>query len=95
MATTDMALPRCDGSNVSRMMLCWFAEKSLRQPENDQLRQAGGKPAEQAAHGEHADADQEIAFAPQQIRQPAADRQHDAVGHQVACQRPGRVVIAG
>jgi hypothetical protein len=24
MATMDIALPRCDGSNVSRMMDCWL-----------------------------------------------------------------------
>ena len=98
-ATSENALPRCDGLECvedDRLLvgLQPAAEQALQQPEHDQLRQAGGDAAQERADREHRDADQEVALAPDQAAEPARDRHHDAVGHQVGRQRPGRVVVA-
>ena len=70
------------------------AEQPLQQPEHHKLRQAGRDAAQERAHREHRDADQEIPLAPDQPPQPPGDRHHDAVRHQIGRQRPGRIVIA-
>ena len=51
MATTPNALPRCAGSNVSRMIDCWFGckpppKKSLHEAEYDEFAQAGARAAQ-------------------------------------------------
>ena len=70
------------------------AEQPLEQPEHDQLRQARRDPAQERAHGEHHDAHQEVAFAPDQPAQPPGDRHNNSVCHQIRRERPCRVIVA-
>ena len=90
------ALGRREGIEDDRLLigLQSAAEKALRQPEHDELDEAAGDSAEKRADREHGDADQEIPLSPQQIAEPAGNRQHDAVGDEIGRQGPGRLVVA-
>ena len=70
------------------------AKEALRQTEDDELRQTAGYAAQKRAHREHADADQEIALAAQEIAEPSGNGEHDAIGDEIGGERPCRFVRA-
>ena len=95
-AESRAALGRREGVEDDRLLIGLHpaAKEALRQTEDDELRQTAGYAAQKRAHREHADADQEIALAAQEIAEPAGDGEHDAVGDEIGGQRPCRFVRA-
>ena len=70
------------------------AADALEDAEEDQPRQRRGQPARQAADREHCDARHVKRLAAEDRGEPAADRQDDRVGDEVARQHPRRLVVA-
>ena len=55
--------------------------------------QAFGDATKEGKYAKHGDTDEEVAFAPEPVAKKARDRQHNAIGHQVGRQGPGRLIV--
>lgn len=70
------------------------AAEPLQDAEHDQRLQAPRKTAQERGERKHGDADHVEALAADHGGEPAGDRQHDRIGHEIACDHIGALVDA-
>ncbi len=70
------------------------AEEALQDAKDDQLTQVRRDAAQERAHREGRNADQEVALSAEQPRKERRNGQHDAVGDEVRGERPRGLVVA-
>ena len=99
-ATTENARPRCDGSNVSRMMDCWFGcSPPPKKPCSRRNTTSSPRLVAMPHRNEHtvnmATQSRKYCLRPSTRPNQPEIGSDDAVGDQVGRQRPSGVVIAG